>query len=119
SGTSFLILLLYAWVQTALAEEILFRGFVAQRLIGWLGFALGNFAQALLFGLVHLGLFLALAGQSLTLARSGVLLLAPTVMGWALGYVKNQLGNGSTLPGWWAHGLTNCIAFSVMAFVWD
>lgn len=118
SGESFFLLLLYAWVQTALAEEILFRGFIAQRLIERLGFALGNLVQALFFGLLHLGLFLALSGQTLTLLRSGMLILAPTAMGWALGYIKIKLGNGSILPGWWAHGLANFIAFSVMAFVW-
>lgn len=117
-GESMLLLFLYAWVQTALAEEILFRGFIAQRLIGRLGFTLGNLLQAFLFGLLHLGLFLALAGQALTTLRSVMLLLAPAAMGWALGYVNCKLGNGSIVPSWWAHGLANCIAFTVMAFVW-
>lgn len=43
---SVVILLLYAWVQTSLAEEIFFRGFIAQRLIDWFGFAIGNVVQA-------------------------------------------------------------------------
>ena len=46
------ILLMYAWVQTSLAEEIFFRGFVAQRLIDRFGFAVGNVVQALLLRLV-------------------------------------------------------------------
>ncbi len=114
------ILLMYAWVQTSLAEEIFFRGFVAQRLIDRFGFAVGNVVQALLFGLLHLMLFLAIAAApgGLGPLRTLMLLLVPSVMGWALGYIKIKLGNGSIVPGWWAHGLSNCIAFSVIAFVW-
>lgn len=114
------ILLLYAWVQTALAEEIFFRGFVAQRLIDRFGFTVGNLVQALLFGLLHLVLFLAFAAAGGTLAplHSLFLFLVPSFMGWALGYIKVRLGNGSIVPGWWAHGLSNCIAFAVIAFAW-
>lgn len=113
-----LLLLLFAWIQTALAEEILFRGFVAQRLISRLGFTWGNLVQATIFGLIHLALFLMLAGQTLTPMRSAALFLVPGLIGWLLGYLKVRLGNGSILPGWWAHGLANCIAYTVMAFYW-
>lgn len=116
---SLVILLLYAWAQTSLSEEILFRGFVAQRLINRFGFGVGNFVQALLFGFLHLSLFSALAGDGLTPLRAGTLFLVPTAMGWALGYIKIKLGNGSIVPGWWAHGLSNCIAYTVAAFVWS
>ena len=42
-----------AAVTTALSEEILFRGFLAKRLVSRLGFGAGNTLQALVFGAVH------------------------------------------------------------------
>lgn len=113
-----MLLWLYAWVQTAFAEEIFFRGFLAQRLISRLGFATGNLIQAGLFGAIHLALFISLAGQTLTMPRSVMLFVVPGVIGWLLGYLNVQRGNGSILPGWWAHALANTIAFAIMAFVW-
>lgn len=111
-------LLLYAWVQTALAEEILFRGFIARRLIAWLGFGIGNAVQAVLFGGLHLLLFAALAGQAFTALRVAALLVVPALYGWLLGYLKERAGNGSILPGWWAHGLGNTLSYLVVAFFW-
>lgn len=118
SGSSILLLVIYAWVQTALSEEILFRGFLAKRLIGRLGFWRGNAFQAMLFGAIHLALFTSVVGGGLTPYRAAFLFLAPTLIGWLLGYIKERLGNGSIIPGWWAHGLTNFIAFGLIAFVW-
>ncbi len=57
SVTTFILLILKALIQTSFTEEILFRGFAAKRLIGWLGFTAGNLLQALLFGLMHLLIF--------------------------------------------------------------
>ncbi len=51
------IWLVLALVKTALSEEIFFRGFVAKRMIGWLGYQFGNWFQATIFGLVHVLLF--------------------------------------------------------------
>ena len=42
SGVTVALLCIKALVQTSLSEEILFRGFVAKRLISWLGFTRGN-----------------------------------------------------------------------------
>ena len=42
--------------QTGLSEEILFRGFLAKRLISRFGFATGNLLQGLVFGILHLSL---------------------------------------------------------------
>ena len=36
---------------------------------------------------------------------------------WGLpGAVNERRGNGSILPGWWAHALTNLVAYGVLAF---
>lgn len=111
-------LILNAWIQTSLAEEILFRGFLARRLIHRLGFHAGNVLQALIFAAVHLALFLALGGQELTPAWAAFLILAVGLNGWMLGYIKERAGNGSIIPGWIAHGLSNFTANVTVAFLW-
>ncbi|MDZ7774080.1 MAG: CPBP family intramembrane glutamic endopeptidase [Balneolaceae bacterium] len=70
------ILLVTALVKTALAEEILFRGFLAKRLIAWLGYARGNLLQAVFFGALHSALFYAISSNLLLLF---VIFLFPTV----------------------------------------
>lgn len=118
SASAALSLVLYAGVQTSLSEEILFRGFLAKRLIEWLGFHVGNVLQALIFAAVHVALFLSLAGQELTPARAAFLVLPISLYGWLLGYIKERAGNGSIIPGWLAHGLGNFTAFVTLAFIW-
>lgn len=52
-GTNAIILLLIIGVfKTAFAEEILFRGFIAKRLISVFGFVKGNLFQAIIFGII-------------------------------------------------------------------
>ena len=113
SGVTVALLTVKALVQTSLSEEILFRGFVAKRLISWLGFTWGNLLQALLFGLVHLLLFI---GQEFSLPIAAGVVLFTGLGGWASGYLNERLGNGSILPSWWMHGLTNAITYGVLAF---
>jgi len=113
------LLLLIAWLQTGLAEEILFRGFVAQRLIDRLGFVAGNTLQALLFGVLHVVLYMGLAKSELPLYQMAVLFLVPGLIAFALGWLKVRAADGSILPGWWAHGLSNTLAVGIMAFLWS
>lgn len=46
-----------ALFKTPLTEEILFRGFLAKRLISIAGFIKGNLLQSAIFGAIHAGLF--------------------------------------------------------------
>ena len=111
STTTFIALILKSLIQTSLTEEILFRGFVAKRLINWLGFTTGNLLQAILFGAVHLLIF---AGQEFSLALAVGVVFFPGLAGWIFGYLNERVGNGSILPGWLMHGLTNLIAYSAL-----
>jgi membrane protease YdiL (CAAX protease family) len=113
SGATVALLGLKALVQTSLSEEILFRGFVAKRLISWLGFTWGNLIQALLFGSVHLLLFI---GQEFSLPLAIGVVLFTGLVGWTFGYLNERVGNGSILPSWWMHGATNAITYGVLAF---
>lgn len=113
SVTTVVLLIFKALIQTSLSEEILFRGFIARRLIDWLGFNWGNLLQSLIFGAVHLLLFL---GQEFSLLLAVAIVLYPGLGGWLSGYVNEKLSNGSILPGWFMHGFTNLITYGVLAF---
>ena len=68
----------YPFFTSALAEEILFRGLIAKRLIHHLGFGIGNAAQTLLFLAPHAALVVLLVeGPKTGLAVTLGLTVAP------------------------------------------
>lgn len=108
-------LFLMAGFKTAFSEEILFRGFIAKRLMSWLGYQTGNIIQALIFGLIHVLLFGLLIGSG-----TGFLIFIfflSGAAGYLVGYIKEKIGNGSIIPGWIAHGLGNTISYYLIGFV--
>jgi membrane protease YdiL (CAAX protease family) len=109
------ILVLTALVKTSFAEELFFRGILGKRLIGWLGFHVGNFIQALAFGAVHLLLFLSPEVQASPL-RPEYVVAFTRASGWLNGLINEKLGAGSILPGWIAHGLTNLVSYLGVAY---
>lgn len=115
SPESVLVLLTIALFKTSFAEEILFRGFIAKRLINKLGFKPGNFIQAAIFGLIHLLLFWALTKTTVTFLIFSFLL--SFLAGWVIGYIKEKYANGSIIPGWIAHALGNVLSYTIIAFV--
>lgn len=115
STTTVITLLLIALMKTSLSEEIFFRGFLAKRLIKWLGYGKGNMLQALIFGVIHLLLFLGLAKPSIFALL--FIFVFSTFAGWSIGFIKEKYGNGSIIPGWIAHGLGNTISYFIIAFV--
>lgn len=115
SNSSFLILLITSSIKTSLSEEILFRGFLAKRLIQKLGFRNGNFFQAMIFGIAHLLLFWALTKA--TLISLLFIFIISFFAGWSIGFIKEKYANGSIIPGWIAHGLGNSISYFIIAFV--
>jgi uncharacterized protein len=115
SLTSVIILIIIALFKTSLSEEILFRGFIAKRLIKGIGFTQGNIIQALIFGIIHLILFWQLT-QTTLVPLLGIFFFS-TSAGWVVGYIKEKHGEGSIIPGWIAHGLGNTISYFLIAFV--
>lgn len=108
-------LIVIAWFKTSLSEEILFRGFIAKRLVNRFGFQLGNILQAVIFALIHLLLFWALSKAGI-----GFLLFIfffSGIAGYIVEYINEKYGEGSILPGWIAHALGNTISYSVIAFL--
>lgn len=89
-----------AIVLLALAEEMLFRGFLAGWLFRRYGFESGNIFQALIFVAPHMLLLLV----SLSLWP---LLPLQLIAGWLLGWLRER--SGSIGPCWLAHALTNLL----------
>lgn len=104
--------MLFGMVQTGLAEEIVFRGFLGKQLSAKLGFQWGNLMQGLLFGLLHGVLFFVVTTP---LKALGIVLLTG-FSGWLLGWMNEKYAGGSILPSWLAHGLGNVILSMVAAF---
>lgn len=115
SYNTMMILAITALIQTSLSEEILFRGFIAKRLISWLGYNTGNSIQAVIFGLMHVLLLLMIAEPNYPFLI--FVFFFSGLAGYILGYIKEKIGNGSIIPGWIAHGLANIVSFYLVAFV--
>lgn len=113
-ANSIIILLIIAIFKTSLAEEILFRGFIAKRLINLLGFQKGNIIQAFIFGIVHVALFVMITTNIVIL---GVTFIFPTIVAYLFGYLNEKMANGSIIPGWIGHGLVNVITYVVVGFI--
>jgi len=103
--------LVYAFLRTALWEEIFFRGFLGARLIGRLGFIAGNTIQAFVFGLVHGVTMFGVLGVWIPLA---VISMAG-VLGFIMGYLREK-SSGSIIPGILVHGLLNVISSAMFMF---
>lgn len=95
--------LLHAVIQTALSEEILFRGFLGKRLISRFGSTIGNTAQAVVFGLMHVALFASFV-PPLPLALIGAVTAAN---GWITGWINEECAGGSIVPSWLLHATAN------------
>lgn len=105
-------ILAYAFIQTAMSEEIFFRGFLLKRLSARFGFAVGNLIQAGIFGLIHL---LMVWGQVDILAGT-VIVIYPIIIAALLGYLNEKCSDGSILPSWAVHGTLNTISALMQAF---
>src|SRR5690554_5392000 len=104
--------LIYAFIQTGFSEELLFRGFLAKQLISCLGFNLGNFIQGLLFGILHGAMFMTSTGAFGAL----VITVLTGLIGWVMGYLNEKLAQGSIIPSWILHGISNSLSPLIVLF---
>ena len=110
-------ILVYAILNTALPEEILFRGFLLKRIENRFNFVTGNIVQAVIFGLMHGIMFFSAVG---TVKAILIIMLTGTI-GWFMGYTNEKKANGSLLPSWCIHSIANifsgvCSAFLLFKF---
>lgn len=111
TGWSFqtiLIVLIWAIIQTALSEEIFFRGFLCKLVCTWFGEKVGNGIQALLFGSIHI-----LALPNKTFINMVIIILFTGGIGYSLGLLLKK-SQGSILYGWIIHAMVNCISSVIM-----
>lgn len=108
-------IIIYAAFNTAFPEELLFRGFLLKRIASKWGFYIANLIQSLLFGLLHGVIFISLVG-----AMKAILIIGFTgAVAWFMGYVNEKNSNGSIIPSWIIHTVSNlfsgiCAAFSII-----
>ncbi len=99
--------LAFSFFRTALAEEILFRGFLLKRLQNKFVFLSANTLQAAAFGLMH-GIPLGLVTKSAAVFT--VLTLLPGAFGWYQGWLNERHCGGSIIPSWLLHGCINFLS---------
>lgn len=102
----------YALLQTAFAEESLFRGFLLKRVASRLGFWPANAIQAIVFGLLHAVPF----GLALSPGWGAAIGALTGAIGALMGYLNERLAGGSLIPSWILHAaanlLTGCLALA-------
>lgn len=106
-------ILLMSYVQTALSEEILFRGFLQKRLQKQFGFVTGTAIQAVLFGAAHI----IPAFNQLTLLQGILIFLYPIIPGVLIPILNEKKCNGSIIPGWAFHGTLNVVSHVSQMFI--
>lgn len=104
--------LIYAIFNTSLPEEIFFRGFLLKRLSNKFGFRIANVIQSIIFGLLHGIMFFSLVG----VVKAIIIILFTGIVAYAMGYVNEKKSNGSILPSWFRHALSNIFASIIAMF---
>ena len=107
-------IVIYAAFNTAFPEELLFRGFLLKRLERIFRFNIANLTQALLFGLLHGVMFFSLVG----VIKAIFIIVFTGTIAWFMGYINEKSSNGSIIPSWIIHTISNlfagiCAAFSL------
>ena len=103
--------LVYASLNTALPEEILFRGFLLKRFSRF-GFVFGNIVQSVLFGLMH-GVLLF---SELELLKAILVILSTGGVAFAMGYINEKKANGSIIPSFVIHIIANLVSSVISLF---
>ena len=106
-------ILIYAVLNTALPEEILFRGFLLKRISNKFGFTIGNIIQAALFGLLHGVMFFSSVG----IFKALIVTVFTGGIGWCMGYTNEKTAGGSILPSWCIHSIANIFSGICSAFL--
>ena len=107
-------ILVYAIFNTALSEEILFRGFLLKTGGKKIGFAERNIFQGLVFGVIHGMMFFSLVGT----VKAVIIVAFTGVIGMFMGFVDEKKAGGSIIPSWCIHAIANifsgiCAAYSI------
>jgi len=111
NGFSFnviIIVLTKAIFQTALSEEVLFRGFIGKRVKNKFGYITGNLFQAILFGLPH-GLPFIIVYKAYLFGIT--FFVSATIVGFMQFYLNEKKADGSIIPSLIIHSFMNIVSF--------
>ena len=104
--------LVYAIFNTSLPEEVIFRGFLLKRLSNKFDFTVANIIQSILFGLLHGIMFIGLIG----LLKAIIIIVFTGIIAYVMGYINEKKANGSILPSWFIHAISNIFSALITMF---
>lgn len=107
-----IIILLKAIIQTALSEEMFFRGLIGKRIANKFGYLAGNIIQALIFGLPH-GLPFMIVYKEYVVGI--VLIITAGIVGYLQFWLNEKKADGSLVPSIIIHGIMNIMSFTSKA----
>jgi len=110
--SAFIPVIIYSFIQTAGAEEILFRGFLLKRISNKFGFIAGNIIQSVMFGIMHGIAFFSVVSP----IKAIIIILFTGIIGYIMGYINEKKANGSIIPSWTIHGLSNLFSSIVALY---
>ncbi|MCI1883012.1 MAG: CPBP family intramembrane metalloprotease [Sporolactobacillus sp.] len=99
--------LIASFIQTALVEEVIFRGLIGKNLIRKSGFPIGNLLQSLFFGMYYL----AFMSVTIGIGRALIIALLTAACSYLFGYINEKIAGGSILPGFIINGSASFIAY--------
>lgn len=106
-------ILIYGLFNTALPEELFFRGFLLKRLMQKLAFPLANTIQSLCFALIHGFMFLKVLDVGSIMMITGFVF----AIAYGMGYINEKKTQGSIVPSWLIHAAANIFSGLCAAFM--
>ena len=103
------------FIANGVGEEILYRGFLNKRLCNKLGAVKGSILQAVLFGLMHNGLYV-IAGVPVGIDFHIWMFIFTGAAALLLGFLNEKIYNGSIIPSIILHGAGNFLGTMMIAF---
>jgi membrane protease YdiL (CAAX protease family) len=109
-----IIILIKAVFQTALSEEILFRGVIGKSIGNKFGYKTGNIVQAIIFSLPHGLPFMIVYNEYVV----GITLLVTAgIVGYLEFWLNEKKGHGSLVPSIILHSTMNILSFTSKALI--
>ena len=113
---TFVLGIIYCFLQSGGTEELLFRGLIAKRLFTQFGTNKGNIIQAFIFYLIHLLIFRLVTGQWISYLQVFVFINS-FFIGLMLGYVNFRKKGEGIIPSWILHSSINFTTFLTFAYL--
>lgn len=104
--------IIFAIFNTSLPEEIIFRGFLLKRFKTKMPFIIANLIQSILFGLLHGIIFISI----IDIIKTIIIVFFTSSTAYLMGYINEKYSNGSILPSWFIHAISNIFSSVISLF---